>query len=224
MEFEVGQRVEFSEGAFEIKEKIPANPGYFNYVLKSDAGNTRKIGGTILNKFVENEKNRKLLTGVPFSKYIQKKRNSKLLNLPQEPEVDASETELYFSLGYYARYGTLNIRTVPDTDRKIKGDYLKVTGEILEGHVLDETPSTWGNKMFFEFPRIEPELKEKLFVPPNTESETWVGDKFYNNNWIWTLITDFGFRIGRQDVELIKSHIYSENNIEDFMKGYNYGR
>lgn len=178
-----------------------------------------------INALVSKESTRKLLTGVPFKKWFAKKNNSKVLGLPDEPEVKLCDTELYFSLGFYAKNGTLNLRTVPDTDLKTRRKYFVITGDSPTGmtnYVLDNTPSTWANKLWFEVKNLTPELKERLFVPDNTEGQTWSGDIFYNNNWIWNLIMDFGFRIGQQDVDLIKSHIYSPENIEDFMEGYNY--
>lgn len=42
-EFEIGDKVEFCEGRFVVEDKISANPGYFNYVLRSPNG-TRRIG------------------------------------------------------------------------------------------------------------------------------------------------------------------------------------
>lgn len=223
IEFEVGQKVEYSEGEFVIAEKIPANPGYFNYVLSRP--NTHvKMGGTVLNTLIEKEKSRKLLTGVPLKKWRAKRNNSKALGLPVDEEVKACDTELYFSLGFYAKNGTLNIRTVPDTDRDTDRDYYIATGERLAGnnYFVDNTPSTWATKLWLTLPGLTEDLKERLFVPENTEGNKFAGDKFYNNYWIWQLIRDFGFRLGRQDVELILAHIYSPENKEDFMKGYNY--
>jgi hypothetical protein len=223
IEFEVGQKVEYSEGEFVITEKIPANPGFFNYVLKNKAGTSKKMGGTVLNMFVEKEKARKLLTGVPLKKWRAKRNNSKTLGLPVDEEVKACDTELYFSLGFYAKNGTLNIRTVTDTDRDADRDYYQITGERLGGsnYFVDNTPSTWATKLWLNLSNLTEDLKEKLFVPPNTEGNKFVGDKFYNNYWIWQLIRDFGFRLGNQDVELILAHIYCPKNKEDFMKGYN---
>ena len=224
IEFEVGQNIEYSEGEFVITEKTATPQGFFNYVLKNKVGTTKKIGGTILNTFVENEKARKLLTGVPLKKWRAKKNNSVMLGLPVEAEVKACDTELYFSLGFYAKNGTLNIRTVPDTDRDTARDYFQLTGEGLGGnnYVVDNTPSTWATKLWLTLSSLTEDLKERLFVPENTEGNKFVGDKFYNNYWIWELIRDFGFRLGRQDVELILAHISSPENKEDFMKGYNY--
>jgi len=223
IEFEVGQKVEYSEGEFVVVDKISANPGFFNYILKNKVGTIKKMGGTVLNMFVEKEKSRKLLTGVPLDKWRAKRNNSKMLGIPVDKEVKACDTELYFSLGYYAKNGTLNIRTVPDTDRDTDRDYYLITGERLGGsnYFVDNTPSTWATKLWLNLPGLTNDLKEKLFVPENTEGNKFVGDKFYNNYWIWQLIRDFGFRLGRQNVDFILSHIYSPENKKDFMKGYN---
>ena len=224
IEFEVGEKVEYSEGNFVISEKIPAAPGFFNYVLMDKKGKTKKMGGTVLNTFVENEKARKLLTGVPLRKWRLKRKNTEMLGLPVEEEVKACDTELYFSLGFYAKNGILKIRTVPDTDRDTDRDYYMLTGERLAGnnYVVDNTPSTWSTKLWLNLTSLTEDLKERLFMPENTEGNKFAGDKFYNNFWIWQLIRDFGFRLGRQDVERILAHIYSPENKEDFMKGYNY--
>ena len=225
IEFEVGKNVEYSEGEFVILEKIAANPGFFNYVLmNTKTGSTKKMGGTILNTFIEKEKVRKLITGVPLKKWRAKRNNSETLGLPVDEEVKACDTELYFSLGFYAKNGTLKIRTVPDTDRDTDRDYYMLTGDRLAGnsYVVDNTPSTWSTKLWLNLTSLTEDLKERLFVPENTEGVKFAGDKFYNNFWIWQLIRDFGFRLGRQDVELILAHIYSPENKEDFMKGYNF--
>jgi len=228
MEFEIGQKVEYSDGTFIIIEKIPANPGYFNYVLKSWrdilGSPSVKIGGSVLNILVENEKSRKLLTGVPLKKWRAKRNNSVALGLHLEREVEACDTELYFSLGFYAKNGILNIRTVPDTDKDTDREYFMDTGDRLSGsnYFVDNTPSTWATKKWLDLKNLTSDLKERLFVPENTEGNKFVGDKIYNNFWISQLIRDFGFRLGRQNVELILDHIYSPENKEDFMKGYNY--
>ena len=103
IEFEVGQKVEYSEGEFIIAEKISAKPGYFNYVLSRyplrGMHVSKKIGGTVLNTLIEKEKSRKLLTGVPLKKWRAKRNNSKALGLPVDEEVKACDTELYFFLG-----------------------------------------------------------------------------------------------------------------------------
>ncbi len=224
IEFEVGQKVEYSEGEFVIAEKIPVNPGYFNYVLKNiKTGVTKRMGGTVLNTLIENEKSRKLLTGLPLKKWRAKRNNSEMLGLPPEEEIKACDTELYFSLGFYAKNGTLNIRTVPETNRDTDRDYYIATGERLTGanHFVDNTPSTRSTKMWMKISSLT-DLKERLFVPENTEGNKFVGDKFYNNYWIWQLIRDFGFRLGKQNVEFILAHIYSPENKKDFMEGYNY--
>lgn len=225
IEFENGSKVEFSEGEFVVVEKIPANPGFFNYVLRNRVGTTKRMGGTVLNMFVEKEKARKLLTGVPLKKWRAKRNNSVALGLPIAREVEACDTELYFSLGYYAKNGTLNIRTVPETDKDTDREYFMDTGERLSGsnYFVDNTPSTWATKLWLSLPGLTEDLKERLFVPENTEGTKFVGDKFYNNYWIWQLIKDFGFRLGKQNVDIILSHIYSPENKEDFMKGYNNG-
>ena len=224
IEFEVGQEVEYSEGTFIVIGKLQARPGFFNYVLSRPNTNHVKIGGTVLNTLIENEKARKLLTGIPLKKWRAKRNNSKTLGLPVEEEVKACDTELYFSLGFYAKNGTLKIRTVPDTTRDTDRDYFILTGKRLTGsnHVVDNTPSTWSTKLWLNLNELTPELEERLFAPLNTEGSKFVSGKLYNNYWIWRLIRDFGFRLGRQDVELILAHIYSPENKEDFMKGYNY--
>ena len=226
IEFEFGQEVEYLEGTFIVIKKTSANPGYFNYVLRNrNTGSFRKIGGTILNTLIEKEKNRKLLTGVPLESWRAKRNNSKMLGIPLEEEVKVCDTELYFSLGFYARNGVLNIRTVPDTDRDTDRDYYMATGgDRLSGsnYVVDNTPSTWSTKLWLNFNELTPELEERLFAPLNTEGSKFVSGKLYNNYWIWQLIRDFGFRLGRQNVEFILAHIYSPENKEDFLKGYNY--
>ena len=217
-EFEIGTVEEHLDGNWEIIDKIPTPQGFFNYVIQNTkTGDKKKCGGSVLES-LRNYVSKKKLFG------ITKKVDVKTLN-------DLDESDLYFTLGFLAKNATLNLKSVVNENvntlnRDIKR-YSDYTGEMLSDkyHSVNVTQSTWASAWWFTFKAPNFNVST-LFAPMNMVNETYKKDSsgncmLHNTIWIWDLIKDFGFRLGKQDVELIKSHIYSPENIEEFTKGYN---
>ena len=218
-EFEVGNKIELLDGNWKIIEKTPTPQGFFNYVIQNTkTGDKKKCGGSVLESLA-GYVNKKKLFG------ITKKVDAKALN-------DIDENELYFTLGFLTKNATLNMKSVDNenvnTLKKDTKRYFDYTGKPLlpeKYHSVNITRTTWASALWFTFKATNFDVST-LFAPMNIIGETYKKDTsgnymLHNTVWAWELIKDLGFRLGKQNVKLIKSHIYSPENIEEFMRGYN---
>lgn len=217
-EFEIGTVEEHLNGNWEIVDKTPTPQGFFNYVIQNTkTGDKKRCGGSVLESLASHVSKKKLFG-------ITKIVDVKTLN-------DLDESDLYFTLGFLAKNATLNMRSVDhenvNTLNKDIKRYSDYTGDVLSEkyHSVNTSSSTWASDLWFTFKKTDDFDISILFSPMNMVGETYKKDTngnymLHNTGWIWELIKDFGFRLGKQDVDLIKSHIYSPENIEEFTKGY----
>lgn len=162
----------------------------------------------------ETEKHRKKIFGV-------KSIDNKQLN-------ELSESKLYFTLGFLAKNCSLRIRTVPNTNSRADARYFNATNisfdEETDGYEFDTCPNTWSTKMYLKFKDISIDKIKYLYLPENIEGNSLLykddGIYYYNTEWGWLLIEDFGFRLGKQkNMDKIKKSIplkYKTNFEEGF--------
>jgi len=130
-----------------------------------------------------------------------------------------SNEKLYFTLGFLARNGFLEIRTVPNTDSRDNYRYFNTTGKNffkgMKGYEFDICPTTWATKLHWRFKDIGVEDINRLYLPGNIDGNSLIsgdgGFRYYNTEWCWTLIEEFGFELGKsQNMDRIKNNIPSK--------------
>lgn len=129
---------------------------------------------------------------------------------------ELSESKLYFTLGFLSKNCSLRIRTVPNTNSRADARYFNATGKQLadepDGYEFDTCPNTWSTKIYLKFKDISIDKIKYLYLPENIEGNSLLykddGIYYYNTEWGWLIIEDFGFRLGKQkNIDEIKKTI-----------------
>jgi hypothetical protein len=136
-----------------------------------------------------------------------------------------SGNQEYFAIGYLAKNGFVNADVPPSERKWFEGLYKQLTGDdavqylgtAAYGIVKEE--SKWHLELRIGFPEADDAiLSRMLFKNVNNITRPKTGGlKINNNDFVFNLFK-IGFKLGRQDVEVIKSHI-PEKYMGDFNAG-----
>lgn len=144
-----------------------------------------------------------------------------IFNVPREA--------YWFSVGFIAKHGIIELRTTPSTKELIPDEYSGITGCKINNKYVIYNPNkatyTDNARVIFEKPHDE--IYDLLYFPKNTKGKTTIdisGNKceLYNKSFIWTLFS-FGFRTGiDHDIDEIKEYLdfQPEKYKTAFNRGY----
>lgn len=161
-----------------------------------------------------------------LSKEIRTKGHDKyhhpvLFNVPREA--------YWFTIGFIARAGEIELRTTPKTHDIVMREYFDVTDDWAdEGYVMyNPNEETFTDNACIIFDKPSAEIYNTLYFPKNTKGKTIVEAsnnkcKVYNKSFVWTLLS-FGFRTGADhDIDEIKIHLGRQplEYVKAFNRGY----
>lgn len=171
-------------------------------------------------------------------KILRKKSPHKNLNFTLLDSTD-NQPAYWFTVGHLLNTASLHLRTTTKVDSEVMRKYKQTTGSEITGDLYErfvyrnENEDTFTHNADIRIP-VSP-IRTQLYFPKNRVGKregviTKVsGEKIeliQNTDYVWTLF-HYGFRIGaRHNKDKVIEHvkIHASEFIEDFMKGYNYGK
>jgi len=185
---------------------------------------TRKLGSAV--EFKELRSNRiSIRSEDNLVKDISARGHNKyhypvLFNAPREA--------YWFTIGFIARRGEIELRTTPKTQDPIIKEYLEVTGCDADEDYITYNPNedTFTDNACITFNKPDEKIYDTLYFPENSKGNTIIDVttnkcKVYNRDFIWTLLS-FGFRTGfDHDIDEIKLHLGRQPL--EYVKAFNRG-
>ena len=143
-----------------------------------------------------------------------------LFNVPREA--------YWFTVGFIARRGEIELRTTPKTHDVVMREYFDVTDDWADEDYVIYNPNeaTFTDNACITFNKPSDEIYNTLYFPENSKGNTIVESsknkcKVYNKSFIWTLLS-FGFRTGfDHDIDEIKLHLGRQPL--EYIKAFNRG-
>ena len=141
---------------------------------------------------------------------------------------DVPREAYWFTIGFVARHGEIELRITPKTQDSVIKEYLEITGcDVNEDFVIyNPNEDTFTDNACIIFNRPNDVVFDTLYFPKNSKGKTIVEITknkcgVYNKSFVWTLLS-FGFRTG-VDHDIDKLKIYLNRQPLEHIKAYNKG-
>jgi len=167
---------------------------------------------------------------VKYAEKLAEEINTKEHNKYHYPVLFNVPREAYwFTIGFIARAGEIELRTTPATHDIVMGEYFNVTDDWADEDYVIYNPNedTFTDNACITVNKPSDDVYNTLYFPENSKGNTIVDAtrnkcKVYNKSFVWTLLS-FGFRTGfDHNIDEIKLHLSRQplEYVKAFNKGY----
>ena len=118
----------------------------------------------------------------------------------------------YFTLGYLAKNGYCTAQVPLSEHKGFENKYNEITKDNAQnylnsmGYQISKDDSKWHLELGIRFPTPDPSIAPKISLKHVNINNTSVGNIINNNQFVWNLFK-IGFKLGKQDINKIKSYI-----------------